>query len=54
VKNWKFGLLLAAFGFALFASGCASTEPDNVSERPWNAPQSWEHGLPGGIMPQQR
>ena len=33
--------------FALLLTGCATTDdPDNVSERPWNAPKSWEHGLP--------
>jgi len=48
----KPGLLLllllgaAAIGF----SGCASTESDNVSVRPWDAPKSWEGGLPSGLM----
>ena len=48
----KPGLLLllllaaAAIGF----SGWASTESDNVSVRPWDAPKSWEGGLPSGLM----
>ena len=43
-----FGLLLLAL-VALWATGCASTEPDNASARPWNAPKGWEHGLPMGL-----
>jgi hypothetical protein len=39
--------LLAMAGFL---SGCASTDPDNDSSRSWNTPQSWENGLPGGMM----
>jgi hypothetical protein len=50
VKNQKLIALLFLI-FASLAAGCASTEPDNISERPWNAPKSWEHGLPGGMMP---
>lgn len=41
-----FGVLLVA----LIAGGCASTEPDNLSQRPWNAPKSWETGLPTSIL----
>lgn len=40
------GLLLAL----LAAGGCASTEPDNLSQRPWNTPKSWETGLPSSIF----
>jgi hypothetical protein len=45
---WLYCLLLLVAGF-LF-SGCASTEPENESVRPWNAPVGWENGLPGGMM----
>jgi hypothetical protein len=39
------GLFLALVGLS---SGCTTPETaDNESERPWNAPRSWEHGLPG-------
>jgi hypothetical protein len=39
---------------ALAGSGCASTqESANNSERPWNAPQSWESGM-GGMFNQNR
>ncbi len=42
-----FLLCLLAVG-AMFLSSCASPETaENESERPWNAPRSWEHGLPG-------
>ena len=43
---WPLLLLLAAVAL----SGCASTESDNLSERPWNSPKSWETGLPSGMM----
>ncbi|MEN9678322.1 MAG: hypothetical protein RIS76_4218 [Verrucomicrobiota bacterium] len=31
------------------AAGCKSNDDDLV-ERPWNAPKSWETGLPAGMM----
>jgi len=34
------------------ASGCASTEPDNASVRPWNAPQGWDSGIPSTMYQQ--
>ena len=35
----------------LFLSGCATTDDsENLSERPWNTPKSWEGGLPTGMM----
>ena len=37
-------LLLAA---CAGVTGCASTESDNASGRPWNSPNRWESGLPG-------
>jgi len=40
-------LVLAAFAFV--SAGCKTTEPENASERPWNAQRGWEHGLPTGI-----
>jgi len=33
------------------ASGCATSDPENDSVRPWNAPQNWEGTLP--MMGQQ-
>lgn len=39
------GLLLVGWLFV----GCASTEPNNRSARPWNSPKGWETGLPAGL-----
>jgi hypothetical protein len=47
-----FLLLLVLATVAL--GGCASTEPENASERPWNAPQGWENGLPSSMYNQYR
>ena len=43
-------LVLLCLGFV----GCASTDPDNASARPWNQPKGWEGGLPGGMYQQQQ
>jgi hypothetical protein len=46
-------LLLMLFALLLLgASGCASTEPDNASVRPWDAPMGWENGIPSGMYQQ--
>jgi hypothetical protein len=47
LSYWLFALLLfvAAWG----GSGCATTESDNLSARPWDSPKSWENGLPAGM-----
>ena len=42
--------LLAAALLALLLNGCATTEPDNASARPWNTPKSWETGLPSSVL----
>lgn len=42
-----FWLLLALAALAL--GGCATSDTDNLSSRPWNAPKSWENGLPSGM-----
>jgi hypothetical protein len=42
---------LAAVTVAL-ATGCATTEEENVSTIPWNRPQGWEGtGALGGFRP---
>jgi hypothetical protein len=44
-------LLLALTALILFiSSGCATTEDEALTERPWNAPKSWETGVPQGMM----
>jgi hypothetical protein len=45
--RWLGLLLLAVIGLCL--SGCATSEPDNASVRPWNSPKSWEGQLPMGM-----
>lgn len=42
---WLLCLLLALV--AAGAVGCASTDPENASARPWNSPNGWENGLGG-------
>jgi hypothetical protein len=42
--------LWLGLGLILVGSmGCRTPDPDNVSSRPWNTPQSWEHGLPSNM-----
>ena len=50
--RWMFLLLLVVAALGL--NGCASTESDNHSERPWNTPQGWETGLPSAMYDQRR
>jgi len=50
--RWVFLLLLVVGGFVL--GGCASTESENLSERPWNTPQGWENGMPSSMYNQYR
>ena len=50
LAKFRAGWLLLLPLAALFLSGCASTEAENLSERPWNSPKSWETGLPSGLM----
>ncbi len=45
----KFFFFAAAAFVLLSTSGCATTESDNASARPWNSPKSWEHGLPSAM-----
>jgi len=46
-------LALVLVAFAAVISGCASTEPDNASVRPWNSPEGWQGGALGDVMDQQ-
>jgi len=47
-------LLLFLVLAGLVLAGCASTESENMSERPWNTPQGWETGLPSGMYNQYK
>ena len=40
-------LLLTLAGLSLLATGCKTD--DELSSRPWNAPKSWENGLPASM-----
>jgi hypothetical protein len=46
-------LLIAFTALVGMISGCATSEPDNASVRPWNTPTGWENGL-GGMDTQHR
>ncbi len=51
MKNrWYRGLLLLVtlLGLVGGAAGCR-TGGDDLSERPWNTPKSWENGLPSAL-----
>jgi len=41
-------LLFILTGLGLGAVGCR-TGGDDLSERPWNTPKSWETGLPSAL-----
>ena len=45
--RWYFllALVLAMFGL----QSCATTDSENLSERPWNTPKGWENGLPSNM-----
>jgi hypothetical protein len=48
-RSWVTFALLASL-LAMMA-GCSSTDDsENRSERPWNAPKSWEGGMPSGMF----
>ncbi len=49
-SRWALLVLLLILG-AVVGNGCATTESENASERPWNAPQSWESGAGGMFNP---
>jgi ABC-type uncharacterized transport system auxiliary subunit len=47
-------LLLMVAAMAMVLSGCASTESDNASVRPWNSPEGWQGGAIGDMMSDQQ
>jgi len=46
-------LFLVLAAMTLVLSGCASTESDNASVRPWNSPEGWQSGALGDMMDEQ-
>ena len=47
-RRWSFVLLLATLLVTL--AGCATTDSENQSPRPWNSPKGWENGLPSSMF----
>jgi len=47
-------LLLVFLALAGSFCGCASTEPENASVRPWNSPEGWQSGALQGMDYQHR
>ena len=47
-------LLLALAALVGNLCGCASTEPDNASVRPWNSSEGWQSGALSGMDYQHR
>jgi len=45
----RFFLLFFVIASLIALAGCASTESENASTRPWNSPKGWETGLPSGM-----
>lgn len=43
-------VLLLLLVVAAGCVACASTDPDNVSEKPWDSPEGWQGG---SMMPLQ-
>lgn len=43
-------MFLAAVAAVFVFSGCANSDVDNMSERPWNSPKTWESGVPQTMM----
>jgi hypothetical protein len=50
----RFGMALLLLAVGLTMSGCATTEAENASARPWNSPAGWEGGMPGGFYERSR
>lgn len=46
-------LMLVLTAMMVIISGCASTESDNASVRPWNSPEGYQNGALGDLMDQQ-
>lgn len=47
----RFLPVLFLFAAAWLLAGCSTTDDaSNRSERPWNSPHGWEHGVPASMM----
>lgn len=47
-------LVLALLAIVGSLCGCASTESENTSVRPWNSSEGWQGGMLGGMDYQHR
>jgi hypothetical protein len=47
--NLRYVAMLVLWLGVLLLTGCATTDGENISERPWNSPKTWESGLPSNI-----
>jgi hypothetical protein len=43
-------MVILLFGLLGGIAGCATMDTENLSDRPWNTPKHWEHGLPPSMM----
>lgn len=42
--------IVLSLSLLILAAGCATTEDETLSERPWNSPKSWESGVPQAMQ----
>jgi type IV pilus biogenesis protein CpaD/CtpE len=49
MRRWGLCLCLLVVVLTGGLAGCASSDSDDISARPWNAPRHWETGLPSGM-----
>jgi hypothetical protein len=49
LRKFRVMMYLAVLAAASLLSGCATSETDNASARPWNSPYGWENGLPSSL-----
>ena len=56
ISHGRWALLLLLVLAAIGSGGCATNpESENLSARPWNAPQSgYEYGVPGAMYDRYR
>jgi hypothetical protein len=54
ISNFRCAFLLLLALAAMVLGGCASTESENLSERPWNTPQGFDNNLPSSMFNQYR
>lgn len=49
VLSFRAAFLLLLVVATTILGGCSTPDPENASVRPWNAPKSWENGLPSAM-----